>query len=163
MATRTKREKLVEFLVAFILFLGIALAIPSIDNFRRARVPVSAWFEVEPVKVDITPEGKVFVNYDRKIKKDFFGDWAVEINDIETGRNVCYGSGAAWYGAQDKLPDPVSLDWFVGRACFLPSGRTFRGSVSYVLKRESYPEKFLIVDILPFPTKEETSNAESQP
>ena len=162
MAPKTKRERFAEFVVAFILFLLIALAVPAYHNFRRARVPVSAWFEVEPIQVEITTDGDVLVEYERRIKKEFFGDWAVEINNLSTGENVCYGSGSAWYSQADTLPDPITLEWFIGRSCFLPAGEMFSGSVSYVLKRETYPDKFLIVDILPFP-KEGAQNEQSQP
>ena len=150
--TNNKRQRVVEIGVALALFLVFVLAYPAFTNFRRARVPVSAWFEVAPVVVTDTYVGDdPLVWYERSIKKEFFGDWAVEIKDAHSdGVTACYGNGAALYTPnRDVINNPVSLSWFIGKFCDLPAG-AYHGTVTFVLKKEGFFNKFLIVDILPF-------------
>ena len=155
---KDKRQRAVEFVIALLLFVVFLLAYPAFDTFRRSRVPVAAWFEVEPVVITDTYVGDdPLVWYERTIKKEFYGDWAVEIKDAHTeGVTACYGNGANLYSPErDVINNPVTLEWFIGKVCDLPAG-AYHGSVSFVLKRERYPTKFLIVDILPFNILERT-------
>ncbi len=100
----------------FVVGAAVATWVLQVDN---ATAPASAWFTVDKM---IVPDHKAGENpdieFERTIKRNMSGRWAVETQSYNGSRwvTVCRGSGLSNYSVDEDLPRPITLDWFRG-AC----------------------------------------------
>lgn len=130
---------------------GVALAIVWIlvqifgfyRDFTRDSVPATAFFEVIELHVPDHRAGQdPQIDYDRTIVRPFRGFWVAEIQERagDGTRAVCFRPGAANYDPEDRLPENVSLGWFLHSLCDLEPG-TYRIQVGWDILAEGYPLK----------------------
>jgi len=87
-------------------------------------IPASYWYEVGRVEViEPTYEGDpIQLNVIREVKRTFDGEYSVQIVDKNANTIVCDGGSAIDYKPERNLPNPLTLDWWVGDPCDLPAG-----------------------------------------
>lgn len=112
--------------------------------------PASFWFEVRSVRVfDANAGAQVVMAVDRAIKRDFRGEWLASIRRLENGRWVsfCTARGAANYGADSQLPDPLTLRWWTYPDCHpLPPGKYVMRTTWTVKGFSLMPDKDVTAD-----------------
>lgn len=112
--------KKIDVLAFIVALLGVALWIrwsEVVDTYT----PGTEWFEVQALSVPDFKQGDdPTIVYTRVIKRDFIGEWVAEVHvyDFQGDRTLfCSGTGASDYHHGDRLPDSVTLSWFVGKQC----------------------------------------------
>lgn len=109
-------------------FAGVLLA--GLVYFVAMIVPFPGWwFSVQAITVHDTIEGQaVSMDYARRIERDFFGEWSVEIERVERGEWSSYCATPITrqqYKEYRSVPEIVTLEWFAytNERCYrLPSG-----------------------------------------
>ncbi len=104
----------VIFLLWFILTTS-----PFILRSMAALLPGSLWYELHKVEItdEFTPEGGRILNIDREIHQVFEGAWTTteellgESGGFTTVRRCV---GTATYRPDKELPEPVTLEWWIG-------------------------------------------------
>lgn len=131
-------------LAAFLIAVAITLGWYWQQQYELAAAPYYEWFQVRTIDVASTPQGvDPVVVYDREIRKEFDGEWIVEVVRTNDKFTICTGSGKNHYEPKDKLPDAgVTLSWLVGKDCKLPKGQ-YVLQVFYNIMPEGYPTKKL--------------------
>ena len=109
-----KKVDIYAFICAVLIVAGWYFYSASVKD----NAPATDWFVVRNVSVpDFIAGSDPPVNYDRVIKKEFFGRWSVEVHGTTQSTNyaICTGSGQNHYEPTETLPDTgVSMSWFMG-------------------------------------------------
>jgi len=111
---------------------GVKEAAPATDFFVVNTLSIPDFVEgTDPVMV-----------YDRTIKKDFLGTFMVEIRATTATANytVCSNSGSRSYTVGKKLPETITLKWFVDRDCGLLAGQ-YVAETTWKIEAQGYPMK----------------------
>lgn len=99
----------------------------AIANFTRSIVPNSHFMEITMKIVNDTRTGvSPILVVERFINQEFVAEWTVTVREVgDAGLSVvCVGRGRAHYSPKTLLPNPVSLDWWIGHnKCQLRPGR----------------------------------------
>ncbi len=130
---------------------AIALVIAVIANYawsvysehQKEKEPPTNWLYVQNLNVadGISMDPNIPVVYNRAVRRPFVGQWFAEVKNADTQALVCNGSGTNFYEPKDTIPESsVTLDWFIGKPCPLPSGQYYI-ETTYKIKPDSYPEK----------------------
>lgn len=111
--------------------------------------PGTDWIEINRLIVaDAEIGGDPRIIYDRELKADAPGTWAVNVfrhrdKSDTVGTVYCSGSGQATYKAGRLLPpDAITLSWLMGRTCYFERG-TYRAVVTVILNPPGYPTKII--------------------
>lgn len=112
--------------------------------------PASFWYEVNAVRVFDTKSGDpVIMAVDRKIHRDFRGEWIASIRRLESIGWVafCQAEGKANYAKDSQLPEPLTLKWWTHPNCNqLPPGK-YVMRTSWVVKGVGiFPDKEVQAD-----------------
>lgn len=106
--------------------------------------PADNWFEVKNISIPNFIDGDdPNIIYDRVIKKPFSATWNVEVHRAGEAEDFAYctGSGTNFYEPKEVLPDSgVTLSWFIGKKCNLPSGQ-YTIESHWEIRPEGYPTK----------------------
>lgn len=106
--------------------------------------PATDFFSIETLNIPDFVEGNdPVMSYSRTIKQNFFGTYIVEIVDVKANRAslpVCINSGSRNYTVGKKLPNPVTLGWFVNKDCGLKPGQYIANS-TWKIEADGYPPK----------------------
>lgn len=135
---KVKSSEIVMAILVFFFLLGVT---PSWVEFWRAGTNPSQFFEVHQLYIPDMPAGEnPAILYDRAIKTSFHGTWVAEVQMIQGSGfySVCRGKGESNYSPQKALPDPLTLDWFMGTKCNLSPGK-YRVEVIWNLSVPGYP------------------------
>ena len=127
---RTAWELVVALVLAMLLIIPSAV-IGLIDDVARLKVLNSEpedYFIVTGVTVGDAKEGtQPKVIYDRTIVRPFRATWTAAVLALPERDGVNYGvcnnSSTADYEPSTKLPESVSLEWFIEKDCNLGPGR----------------------------------------
>ena len=99
----------------------------AIANFTRSIVPNSHFMEIKTMIVNDTRTGvSPILVVERFIKQEFVAEWTVTVREVsDAGLSVvCVGRGRSHYSPKTLLPNPISLDWWIGHnTCNLTPGR----------------------------------------
>lgn len=104
------------------------LLIVSAANLDKA-LPASYWFVVDNVHVSDAITGQPrFMVVSRTIKRPFRAKWIAEVERWDGFQfelvNNCTGRGENAYAPDNKLPNPLTLAWWVyPTVCGLPAGQ----------------------------------------
>ena len=139
-----KKVDIYAFICAVLIVAGWYFYSASVKD----NAPATDWFVVRNVSVpDFIAGSDPPVNYDRVIKKEFFGRWSVEVHGTTQSTNyaICTGSGQNHYEPTETLPDTgVSMSWFMGvdgwKKCSLKEGQ-YVLEITYLITPQGYPEK----------------------
>lgn len=99
----------------------------AIANFTRSIVPNSHFMEIKTMIVNDTRTGvSPILVVERSIKQEFVAEWTVTVREVsDAGLSVvCVGRGRSHISPKTLLPNPISLDWWIGHnTCNLTPGR----------------------------------------
>lgn len=105
----------------------VVLGYSSIVSFTRSIVPNSHFMEIKTMIANDTRAGtSPILVVERSINNEFVAEWTVTVREVsEVGLSVvCVGRGRSHMGSTTLLPNPVSLDWWIGHnTCSLNPGR----------------------------------------
>ena len=113
-AARTRRTTKAS--LDWLVFIGwIAL-------ITAALFPASWWFDLRAVEVTntFTADGERIVRIDRTIHRSFHGDWSIEQQlrrPDGTYLTIRICKGASHFYTDRALPEPATLEWFLGNDC----------------------------------------------
>jgi hypothetical protein len=133
------RERLLEVVIAWMMFTVIVLLYNHFQSLARENAPVTEYFEVRQIAV---PDHIVGTNpeiiYDRSVNKSFSGRYTVEVQEAGTLQALtkCTGSEEANYTPEKQLPEGgATLFWFIGKECLIPPG-SYRLEACWEVRRE---------------------------
>lgn len=90
-------------------------------------VPASWWFTVTSVRVDDAVVGAdPVMHVEREIHRPFTAAWSAEVEQLLRSGGfvlVCRGAGESNYAVDNRLPDPLTLTWWVSPKCRLGPGQ----------------------------------------
>lgn len=112
--------------------------------------PASYWLEVNTVRVFDSKSGDpVVMAVDRRIHRDFRGEWMASIRRLESGGWVafCQAEGKANYARDSQLPEPLTLKWWTHPDCNpLPPGKYVMRTTWVVKGASVLPDKEVQAD-----------------
>ena len=141
-----KEMKNASTFIAFLVALAFTFGWYWWQQYILAITPYSNWFYVRSIDIADVPFGTdPAVVYDREIRKEFDGEWIVEIVRTQDKFTICTGFGKNHYEPKDKIPDAgVTLSWLVGKDCKLPKGQ-YTAQAFWKIMPDGYPPKSLRV------------------
>ena len=120
------RRHILEFAIAWLLFIGVILTYNYLSQLERDRAPITDYFEVRQIGVPDFPLGtNPVIIYDRSVNKAFRGSYTVEVQEAGTLQPLpeCTGSAEVNYDPDKQLPvGGPTLFWFIGHSCIIPIG-----------------------------------------
>ena len=128
--------------------IAIAFAvIVALISFMAVFPMPSWWFEIQQFQVrDAVAGQRIILDYQRKIWRDFTGEWRVQIWRSERGEWSSYctaNGGPHGYRADSVLPDPVTLEWlaYTQPRCYqLPKG-TYYAALHITVNADGYMQR----------------------
>lgn len=106
--------RLLQKIINWVIVLGW-LWVLSVAAIQSA-TPAEAYLDVISVTVDDAPVGQVpKMHVDRVIKQNFVGRWVAEVEIISSQSAFIYQCGSfgeATYNIENKLPEPLTLDFW---------------------------------------------------
>lgn len=102
-----------------------------------ASVPASSWYDVKSVTVKDTFVGTdPIIILERKINRPFRASWIVTLRrlNVDGWEEVCSGHGEQDYRMDAKLPVPLRLSWWMGRACSITEPGIYRLNAVWTLQ-----------------------------
>ena len=142
------RRHLLEFAIAWLLFIGIVLMYNYIRQQERENAPATDYLEVKQVAVpDFAHGDNPVMIFDRIIKRAFHGVYTVEVQEVGTliALEECTESFPVNYAPDKKLPKGgPTLFWFIGKKCEIPIGQ-YRLYTCWDIERERASTKHYCV------------------
>lgn len=105
----------------------LSLGYITIENYTRSMLPNNRFMEIKTMIVNDTLVGDTpILVFERVINQEFVAEWTVTVRSVtnEGLVTVCHGRGRDHYSPAGRLPNPVSLNWWLGNnSCRLPLGK----------------------------------------
>lgn len=131
--------------VGLILALVAYLTFNAVEEQIYINSPISSILTSELIVPDFYVGEIPNVQYYRNIKKEFIGNFSVEIKNAENAITQCHGEGNnIRYSLGEEHREPITLDWYVNKECSsdLSIGQYFV-ETNYTIRIESLPDRFL--------------------
>ena len=97
------------------------IMLAAVLYFTTYMLPASLWYEASTELVkDGFHTSEIQMVTDRKIHRDFYGDWSATVWKVTEGRGptvVCSGNGSQEFRAEAVLPPVVTLSWWTNGGC----------------------------------------------
>jgi hypothetical protein len=109
------------------LTLGTALSVLALLFAAAFWWPTSFWLDYKSVAIDTVRVGEpITMTADREVVRPFLGTWTATVKEWNGGweSRTCAGNGKTIYTPDSKLPNNLTLAWWMGQTCAeLPAGK----------------------------------------